>query len=289
MNVLVGVSQTTQRSAPPAPAGKPPVRVSARTIAFVALTLAYVLLTVSVIVPSPVLHFDTYLLDLRLWHHHPAWWPWIHTYVIFGQRGPATLAFLPFFIWVAWRQRSARPLVMLAAALILLNVSVGVVKYGIGRIGPRHSDAVHLIFAGGNIYPSGHVSNAVVLYGLIAWLTPKFQKTIIAAAAFLSVSVGLGTVYLRTHWFSDVVGGWIAGALVLLALPWVMPTADRLTDRSVAWFRRRRAQRRAARAKLPPARPARRPSGKVTPASSVAYGVAPRDEQRRHATSIPSG
>jgi membrane-associated phospholipid phosphatase len=269
MNGLVG-STLTDRSAPPAPARKAPTRVSPRAVAFVALTVAYVLLTIGVLVPSPVLDLDTYLLQLRLWHNHPDWWPWIHTYVIFGQRGPATLAFLPFFIWVAWRRRSAEPLIMLGAALILLNLSVGVVKYGIGRVGPRHTDAVHLIFAGGNIYPSGHVSNTVVLYGLVAWITPKFRKTVIAAAVFLSVTVGLGTVYLRTHWFSDVVGGWIAGALVLLALPTIMPTSERITYRVVDWVRARRARRRAEGQGTSAPRPARHPQGKATPVSSVA-------------------
>ena len=53
-----------------------------------------------------------------------------------GQRGPATLLFLPWFIWVAKRDRSPRPLVLLGTSLVLLNVSVGVVKYAIRRVGP---------------------------------------------------------------------------------------------------------------------------------------------------------
>jgi hypothetical protein len=42
--------------------------------------------------------------------------------------------------------------------------------------------------------------------------------------------VGLCTVYLDTHWVSDVLGGWIAGVLVLIALPWVMPYSERLAS-----------------------------------------------------------
>jgi undecaprenyl-diphosphatase len=211
------------------------------------LTLAlYVGLTVCVLVPSPVLELDQYLAGLHLKAEHPGWRPWINGYVIFGQRGPATLAFLPLFIWVAWRTRSPRPLIMLAAALVLLNVSVGVVKYATGRIGPwQVADAdVREFFAGGTIYPSGHVSNAVVLYGLVAWIVGDRWRTLaITAAVFLSVTVGLATVYLRTHWFSDVVGGWLAGGLVLLVLPVVLPQAERWTDRALAAVRaRRRAQ-----------------------------------------------
>ncbi len=208
------------------------VRASPRAVAFAAVLAAYVVLTVCVLVRSPVLTLDQTLASWHLKLHHPGYRPWINGYVIFGQRGPATLAFLPFFGWLAWRQRSRRPLVMLATALVLLNVSVGVVKFAVGRIGPlRVADTdVHQIFAGGDIYPSGHVSNAVVLYGLIAWLAPRFRKVAIGVAVVLSTTVGLATVYLRTHWFSDVVGGWLAGGLVLLAVPTALPYAERLAD-----------------------------------------------------------
>ena len=214
---------------------------------FWTLLALYLTLTVLVLVPSPVLDLDQYLAGLHLKAAHPGWRPWINGYVMFGQRGPATLVFLPVFLWVAWRSRSKRPLVMLGTALVLLNVSVGVVKYATGRVGPMHvgDSDVHDIFAGGNIYPSGHVSNAVVLYGLVAWVVAeRWRKLAIIAAAFLSVSIGLSTVYLRTHWFSDVVGGWLAGALVLLGLPTVMPHAERWVDRAMAalheWYARRR-------------------------------------------------
>jgi membrane-associated phospholipid phosphatase len=232
------------------------VRVSARALAFWSLLAFYVALTVLVLVPSPVLDLDQYLAGLHLKAAHPGWRPWINGYVIFGQRGPATLAFLPVFLWVAWRTKSKRPLVLLGTALVLLNLSVGVVKYATGRVGPMHvpDSDVHEIFAGGNIYPSGHVSNAVVLYGLVAWVVAaRWRKVAVAAAVFLSVTVGLSTVYLRTHWFSDVLGGWVAGALVLLSLPTVMPYAERWTDRVLAAVRAWYARRRSTSDDEPPA------------------------------------
>ena len=77
-----------------------------------------------------------------------------------------------------------------------------VVKLATGRVGPRQTHNTHDILAGGDIYPSGHVSNAVVLYGLIALIAITYRKLAVSAAVFLSVTVGLGTVYLDTHWFS---------------------------------------------------------------------------------------
>jgi membrane-associated phospholipid phosphatase len=254
------------------PFPKTSIRVSWRAVAFGGLLLAYVLLTLAVIFPSPVLTLDTALMNLHLRHHHPAWKPWIYYYVMFGQRGPATLLFLPCFLWTAWRRRSTTPLVLLGAALVLLNLSVGVVKLATGRLSPLRTHNAHDIFVGGNIYPSGHVSNTVVLYGLLAWLAVGHRKFGIGAAAFLSVTVGAGTIYLDTHWFSDVIGGWIAGGLVLLALPTVMPAAQRAVDTAITWVRARVSRRAEVPTPVPlrPVRPRVVVQRKSAPVSSAA-------------------
>jgi membrane-associated phospholipid phosphatase len=251
----VGVPLTQLTAATTTSRASSGLALRASTFGF--LVVVYALLTIGVIVsPSPVLDADMYWLNLHLWGNHPQYHFFIYHYVMLGQRGPATIAFLPFFLWAAWRRRTTGPLVLLATALLLLNVSVGVVKYAVGRIGPRHSDEVHQIFVGGNIFPSGHVSNTVVLYGLLAWIAgPRFRRWVIAGAVFLCITIGIGTIYLRTHWFSDVVGGWLAGALVLLALPSVMPHAQQWADHVVDSIRFRR-QRRGGWGRLGARRPA---------------------------------
>jgi membrane-associated phospholipid phosphatase len=233
--------------------GRIPGRI-VRELTFAALIVVYAVLTVGVVVyPSPVLSVDKWWLDRHMWGNHPQYHWFFHYYVMLGQRGPATLVFLPLFVYLAWRRRSTTPLVMLGTALLLLNASVGVVKYTVGRVGPRDTDDVHQIFTSGTLFPSGHVSNTVVLYGVLAMMVPRFRRWIVSAVVVLCLSVGFGTIYLRTHWFSDVVGGWIAGALVLLALPEVMPYTQRWTDRAVAEFHRRRRLARARRAPVEPA------------------------------------
>jgi membrane-associated phospholipid phosphatase len=240
--------------------------MSARAVTFWAVLAAYLALTLSVIIKSPVLTLDKAIVNLHLQASFPGYRRAIGDYVMLGQRGPATVTFLPFFLWSAWRQRSTRPIVMLLTALVVLNLSVGVVKYATGRMGPFHHAGVHDIFAGGDIYPSGHVSNAVVLYGLVAWLVPRFRKTAVTLAVVISVTVGLGTIYLRTHWFSDVVGGWLAGSLVLLTLPTVLPYTQRWCDAVTDWVDRRwTATREISTVSIPPP-----PQRKSTPVSSVA-------------------
>ena len=224
-----------------------------RVVFFCAVLALYAALTLAIVVKSPLLPLDSHLAHMHFRRRLPGWRPFVYYFVMLGQRGPATLLFLPYFLWAAWRRRSTRPIVLLVTALVLLNVSVGVVKYAIARAGPRqhlhgHLAGAHDIFAGGTIYPSGHVSNAVVLYGLIVMVAVNHRRLLASVAVLLSLLIGLGTVFLDTHWFSDVLGGWLAGVLVLIALPWVMPTAQRwadgLTTRGRAWWLRRRERRR---------------------------------------------
>ena len=61
---------------------------------------------------------------------------------------------------------------------------------------------------------------------------------------FLSVTVGLCTIYLDTHWLTDVLGGWVAGGLVLLALPTIMPYVERLYDAAARRVKPRLARMR---------------------------------------------
>jgi membrane-associated phospholipid phosphatase len=248
-------------------------RVNWHLVAFGVLFVLYVLLTLGVIFRTPILNLDTDVVDLRLRHRYPEWKTFVDHYIILGQRGPATLLFLPAFVWVAWRDRSPRPLLLLGVALVILNLSVGVVKLATGRLGPRATHLVHDVFVGGNIFPSGHVSNAVVLYGLLAWISVKHRKHMIALAVFLSVTIGLGAVYVGFHWFSDVMGGWLAGGLVLMALPWVMPSAERALDAVIRAVRR--SLPGAKRAPLPRRQAARtvarhRTQGTTTPVSASA-------------------
>lgn len=215
-----------------------PVRVPWRAVAFVVLLVAYVMLTLGVVHRSPLLTVDRDVLRLDLRERWPQWYPWIHTYVMLGQRGPATLVALPWFVWCSWKSRSVRPLIMLGTALLVLNLSVGVVKVATGRLGPLRTHQVHAVFEGGNIFPSGHTSNTVVLYGVIAMLAIGYRKTVAALAVFIALTVGLSTIYLDTHWLTDVVGGWLAGGLVLLATPALMRYGQRGAAAAAAAVRR---------------------------------------------------
>jgi membrane-associated phospholipid phosphatase len=213
-------------------------RLSRTGLLFTGMLVAYGALTLAIVLKTPILGLDAGIVRLDLPHRYAQLYHPVHTYVMLGQRRPVMKLVLPLLLLMGVWQRSPRPLIGLGLAVVLLNLSVGIIKVGVGRLGPRHGDPVDALFRGGDIYPSGHVSNAVVMYGLIAmFAAPRLRPYLATVAAFLCVTIGLGTLLINTHWLTDVVGGWLAGGLVLCSLTWLVPPAERFVRRSFSMVR----------------------------------------------------
>ncbi|MFC9751722.1 phosphatase PAP2 family protein [Streptomyces sp. NPDC056921] len=221
----------------PEPPKIEPPRMSRHRIALFGGTLAfYLAIVIAVLASSWLVALDWKVMLFRPYQQ----WPEIHAfldyYIVLGQRGPTATMVACWLGWRSWRQQTLRPLITLGAALLLLNVTVGAVKIGLGRLGPHYATQIGSaeLFAGGDIFPSGHTANAVVTWGILAYLatTPRARRYLSAMSAIVSLGVGLTTVYLGTHWLSDVLLGWAAGLLIMLGLPWAEP----LITRAEAWI-----------------------------------------------------
>ncbi|OKI99048.1 hypothetical protein AMK18_24265 [Streptomyces sp. CB01249] len=265
-------------------------RMSRHRIALFGGTLAfYLAIVVAVLMSSWLVALDWKVMLFRPYQQ----WPEIHAaldyYVVLGQRGPTAVMVACWLGWRSWRQHTLRPLLTLGASLLLLNLTVGAVKIGLGRLGPHYATRIGSaeLFAGGDIFPSGHTANAVVTWGILAYLaaTPRARRYLSAMSAIVSLGVGLTTVYLGTHWLSDVLLGWAAGLLILLGLPWVEPLITRAED----WIFAARARLGApgsrpaapvpaadAPAPVPAAQPPVQPPAEEPAAQSPARGQAGR-------------
>ncbi|MFJ2094299.1 phosphatase PAP2 family protein [Streptomyces sp. NPDC087901] len=207
-------------------------RMSRHRIALFGGTLAfYLAIVIAVLMSSWLVTLDWKVMLFRPYQQWPSIHAFLDYYVVLGQRGPTAVMVACWLGWRSWRQHTLRPLLTLGASLLLLNVTVGAVKIGLGRLGPHYATQIGSaeLFAGGDIFPSGHTANAVVTWGILAYLaaTPRARRYLSAMSAIVSLGVGLTTVYLGTHWLSDVVLGWAAGLLILLGLPWVEPLITR--------------------------------------------------------------
>lgn len=214
----------------------------------------YAAIVVAVLASTWLVSLDWKLMLFRPYEQWPEQHAFLDYFVVLGQRGPTAVMVAAWLGWRSWRQHTLRPLLALGAALLMLNLSVGAVKIGLGRLGPHYATEIGSaeMFAGGDIFPSGHTANAVVTWGILAYLatTPRARRYLSALSAVVSLGVGLTTVYLGTHWLSDVLLGWAAGLLILLALPWCEP----LIGRAEVWILGLRDRWRSRRV-LTPSRP----------------------------------
>lgn len=72
-------------------------------------------------------------------------------------------------------------------------------------------------------FPSGHATIAVVFFGLLVYLFLKGKYGMKASivAGVLVLIIGLSRLYLRVHWLTDVLGGFVIGGVILAAGIWV--------------------------------------------------------------------
>ncbi|MFI6150756.1 phosphatase PAP2 family protein [Streptomyces sp. NPDC051109] len=213
---------------PERPAHLQTPQMSRHRVVLLGSTLAfYLAIVVAVLTTSWLVRLDWQVMFFRPYEQ----WPQLHAFldylVVLGQRGPTAVMVAAWLGWRSWRQHTLRPLITLGVALLLLNITVGAVKLGLGRLGPHYATQIGSaeLFAGGDIFPSGHTANAVVTWGILAYLasTTVTRRVLSVVSATVSLSVGATTVYLGTHWVSDVLLGWSAGLLIMLALPWFEP------------------------------------------------------------------
>lgn len=118
---------------------------------------------------------------------------------------------LPILYWFVDRSTAIR-LTLLFLASAYLNA---VAKAILAQPRPFEYDPRVLVLtsATGGGLPSGHAQNAVVLWGYLAWRWKKRAFTALAAALILLVS--LSRVYLGVHFPTDILGGWLLGAVLL--------------------------------------------------------------------------
>jgi uncharacterized membrane protein YkvA (DUF1232 family) len=148
-----------------------------------------------------------------------------------GQGTPLAVLTLALTLLLVGKTRSARPLLLFAATYLSTYLTVGGLKLWLDRAAPHNPQVPHpeRLFSGGLSYPSGHVANAIIWYGIIALLLaalrpgglpPGWRRALRVAPP---VIVAVTTTYLGFHWFTDGAAGLLVGLLLdrfLHRVPW---------------------------------------------------------------------
>ncbi len=122
--------------------------------------------------------------------------------------------------YLAWRRRTLLPLVRLLVAVVLLTGVVYAMKHGIGRTAPRFPGS-YFFRDGGASFPSGHVANAVLMWGVARWqavqygLPARVQQVFRWLSLYGPVLTGVSMISLDFHWVTDAVVGAAVGIVLL--------------------------------------------------------------------------
>ncbi len=168
-------------------------------IAFITSLDMWVLQTLYALRDVPTTHVMIWISQLGEW------------YVVLG------LA-VALALWLALKERF-----IYAQGLLLTVVSTTVVTFVlkslIGRARPPEQFWAYL--ESGASFPSAHATLSLAFYGFLIYLLYRTMRahywngTLIALLNLLIIAIGCTRLYLGVHYFSDVVGGYLVGALCL--------------------------------------------------------------------------
>ena len=117
---------------------------------------------------------------------------------------------IPFFITARFRRVG-----MILTTALVFNFLIGeiIIKKLVGRVRPSDSiadDDMKINKPKDHSFPSGHSASSFCAFTVLFWTCPVWMWL---PALFLASTIAFSRMYLRVHYFTDVMGGIILGLL----------------------------------------------------------------------------
>jgi membrane-associated phospholipid phosphatase len=143
---------------------------------------------------------------------------WLFTQL--GGRVTILVVLAGLVAYLMWQRGTWLPLARVLLAVAVLTAGVYAIKHGIGRTAPAFPGS-YFFHPDGASFPSGHVANAVLMWGVARWQAVEYGLPAAAQRTFWWLSVagpvgtGVAMVSLDFHWITDAIVGAAVGILLL--------------------------------------------------------------------------
>ena len=123
---------------------------------------------------------------------------------------------IALYLFVRHKERKG---IFFFVVMFFSGVIIYLLKEFFGRLRPLHG----IIVESGYAFPSGHSTIIVVFLGLLVYLFASKMNgwKMHLVAGLLVLVVGFTRLYLRVHWFTDVIAGYVVGLFILFVSVWV--------------------------------------------------------------------
>lgn len=160
---------------------------------------------------------DTKILQFMVEHTNSNMTVVMNILTFFGTIGGVTLILILMILISRFQKEMLLYSVLVLFTYLLNGFMKNIVMH------PR-PNVTHLTFADGYSFVSGHSSISIVLsVTLIAFFVPKIKKTVLrnCITVFLCIlpfCIAISRMYLRVHYFTDILGSWFVAVTYLCIL-----------------------------------------------------------------------